>query len=887
MLPGRWREIESVLDAALDLPRDRRAAWLDEHCTDAHVRAEVNELLRAHDRPDGILERDAAALVATARVSASIPARGMSIGPYRVVRELGRGGMGVVYLAERADGQYRRAVAVKLLTASPHAEELHRRFLAERQILASLDHPNIAQLLDGGVTDDQLPYFVMEYVDGVPLTTYCDGNRLGIAERLRLFRSVCAAVHHAHQNLVIHRDLKPGNVLVTHGGTVKLLDFGIAKLLDPSLSGVELPVTRTDMRVMTPQYASPEQVRGETLTIASDVYALGVLLYELLTGHPPYRVDGLAPHLIAEQVCEREPERPSSRLDPEDAASRGASLERLRREIAGDLDAIVMTALRKEPARRYASADALAADVQRFLEGHPVTARRSGGAYHARKFFRRHRLAVATAVLAACSLLGGAAVAVWQAGIASQARDRAQGSLHESEAVTEFLLGLFEASDPSEVPGAPVNARDLLRRGVQRVEGLTNQPEVQARMLGVLGRVQRNLGQYDDAQRLLEQALALRVARHGPESREAVVALEEVADALVRRARYDSAAVLLDSALARHTRRTGAISDDVARVLRAMAYLAVYRGDLPGAEHLSERSLATLRRVAPSPRPEEIRTLVQLGAIRRRRGDVAAAESTFRAALAYRLALPDTGDGASVELLQLAQTLQADSTRVAEAEALYRRALQIQRGDGGGERQYLVWALEGLAEIHESRREYAVAESLLRQAIASRERVYGRESPMTTPVISQLGSLLRHAGRLAEAESLHRWVEAVDRRVLGAQHPRHAGNLVEIANTLAERGRLREADSAFSEALALRTARLGPRHMLVASTLYARAEVLVRMRRYAEADSLLQTALAISEDQLVSGAPMVKSIHASLADLYRAWNRPFDAARHVELARSR
>ena len=304
--PERSRAIDDLFDGALDQPPDERAAWLQTRCSDADLRAEVEALLAAHDRSD-IFDHKA---LDVAGPLLREPRMEGHIGPYRVGREIGRGGMGIVYLAERADGQYRRRVAIKVLRSSPHDEELHRRFVAERQILASLNHPNIAQLLDGGISDGHLPFLVMEHVDGVPITTYCDRQRLSVEERLHLFHDVCDAVHHAHQNLVIHRDIKPNNILVTEDRRVKLLDFGIAKLLNPMLGPADQPLTRADWRVMTPEYASPEQIRGDSLTTASDVYALGVLLYELLCGRRPHRITSGSPQELAE-VIQREPELPS------------------------------------------------------------------------------------------------------------------------------------------------------------------------------------------------------------------------------------------------------------------------------------------------------------------------------------------------------------------------------------------------------------------------------------------------------------------------------------------------------------------------------------------------------------------------------------------------
>jgi eukaryotic-like serine/threonine-protein kinase len=403
---GLRHEIEAIFDEAIERSPAERGPWLDARCgTDHRLRTEVDALIAAHERAEGLLERNIARAAERAVPDAT---RGRRIGAYRVIREIGRGGMGVVYLAERSDGQYQQRVAVKLLRASPDAEELRRRFVAERQILASLKHRGIAQLLDGGVTDGQLPFLVMEYVDGVPITTYCDQRRLGVDTRLRLFREVCSAVHYAHQNLIIHRDIKPGNILVSPDGGVKLLDFGIAKLLNPALGPVDQPLTRTELRAMTPEYASPEQVRGDVLTTASDVYALGVVLYELLCGRRPYTLLSGSPQELIDVVCSRQPERPSAAVSraapagptpvpdavtPDSVArARGVSAERLRYLLSGDLDEIVMMALRKEATDRYGSPDLLWEDLQRYLDGLPVHAQRGSRAYRARKFLGRHRV---------------------------------------------------------------------------------------------------------------------------------------------------------------------------------------------------------------------------------------------------------------------------------------------------------------------------------------------------------------------------------------------------------------------------------------------------------------------------------------------------------------
>ncbi len=406
MTPTRWQQIDQLLEAALELPADERAAFLENSCNgDATLRREVEQLLAADESVEDFLESapaEAMAEVLDAKLSQSLA--GSRVGPYQIIRELGRGGMGIVCLAERTDQQYRQQVAIKLLWPGVNQAEIIRRFRRERQILANLHHPNIAQLYDGGTTEDGRPYFVMEHVTGQPITQYCRARLLSIAERLTLFQQVCSAVQYAHQNLVIHRDLKPGNILVTEDGAVKLLDFGIAKLLDAERHGLTAQTT-TGALLMTPEYASPEQMRGQPVNTASDVYSLGVVLYQLLTGQSPYEFkDRSLPELIR-VVCDEEPIPPSRRAGSTD----------LRGNLRGDLDGILLTALQKEPERRYQSVQQFHDDIRRHLEGQPVQAQTITLRYRAGKFVRRNKLLVAATAAVALALLAGTIVATWQA----------------------------------------------------------------------------------------------------------------------------------------------------------------------------------------------------------------------------------------------------------------------------------------------------------------------------------------------------------------------------------------------------------------------------------------------------------------------------------------
>jgi serine/threonine protein kinase len=434
MTPEKWQRIDQLFDAALEFEPPNRAAFLAAACAeDTELRREVESLLAAIEASGDFIELP----LMTAADDAAVSLAGQSLGPYRLLREIGRGGMGVVYLATRADDEYKKQVAIKLIQPGPPNKDLLRRFRRERQILASLEHPNIARLLDGGTTAQGVPYLAMEYIAGTPITQYCDEQKLSITERLKLFRRVCAAVQYAHQNLIIHRDLKPGNILVTADGEVKLLDFGIAKLLDTD-SGPVASNTTSGLHLMTPEYASPEQIRGEPITTTSDVYALGVVLYELLTGHYPYRFKDRSLPEIIRVICEQEPEPPSraisrvethtedngrsqTTISPETVSrTREGKLDKLRARLRGDLNDISLMALRKNPQQRYRSVEQLSEDIRRHLEGKPVLARKATLAYRAGKFIQRYKTGVAAAAIILVILLGGIIATLRQASIARQ-----------------------------------------------------------------------------------------------------------------------------------------------------------------------------------------------------------------------------------------------------------------------------------------------------------------------------------------------------------------------------------------------------------------------------------------------------------------------------------
>lgn len=519
----RRQRIEAIFDEALDRPASERSHFLASACTgDPELRAEVEALLAAHERAEGILEADAIGAAASIIPNGSVHE---SIGPYRIVDELGRGGMGVVYLAEREATDAEGRVAIKIIQRGSRSDELRKRFELEGRVLASLDHPNIARLIDAGLTEEGDPFFVMEYVDGCPIDEYCSGKDLSIEERLRLFCTVARAVHHAHQKLIVHRDLKPSNIWVTADGEVKLLDFGIAKLLAPSVMGLSRPLTGTGVRVMTPDYASPEQVCGEPITVASDVYGLGVVLYELLTERRPIDLSRRAPGSWAGIVMRQEPRPPSNAV--------GLAPENRRLRLQGDLDNITLKALSKRPEQRYASAAELAEDIERHLSGQPIIAsadalsRRSAKAPNVRAF------AASVTIAAVLLLLAGYFInSILQQRQGGRELDQARFETTRSAQLSDLLTGLFNNRTAEEATLDTSVARALLERASAQVERLEDQPATRAQLLTAMGRVHRQLGEYEPAESLLLEAFEIRrrlgVPGSGlPETARELVALYE------------------------------------------------------------------------------------------------------------------------------------------------------------------------------------------------------------------------------------------------------------------------------------------------------------------------------------------------------------------------
>ena len=777
----------------------------------------------------------------TVHVAAAAPER--RIGPYRILRELGRGGMGTVYLAARADEQFHKRVALKIIRSGAGSEEVVRHFKRERQILAGLDHPNIAKLLDGGTTDDGLPYFVMEHIEGLPLLEYCDARSLAVPDRLRLFQSVCSAVQYAHRNLVVHRDIKPGNVLVAEDGTPKLLDFGIAKLLNPELAG-EAP-TATGL-VMTPEYASPEQARGERITTATDVYSLGVVLYELLTGHHPYRLTSRQPLDVLKAVAEQEPERASvavgrseERTPEQVARDREGTPQTLQRRLKGDLDNILMMALRKEPQRRYASVEAFSDDVRRYLEGLPVKARKPTLGYRAGKLVRRHVLGAAASLAALLLLVGFAVAMAVQSQRVARERDLARKERATAQRVSAFLVELFKVSDPGEARGNSVTAREVLDKGVSKIASeLKDQPEVRATLMDTMGEVHRNLGLYDKSIALTREALETRKATLGGEHVDVATSLNNLGNALYDKGDYAAAEGLFREALALRRKLLGNEHPDVATSLSNLANVLYRKGDYQGAEELGREALALRRRLFGNEHLDVAKSLNNLGVVLMERGDY---------------------DG---------------------AEQLYREALALRRKLHGNEHPSVATGLNNLANVLAQKGDWAGAEAVQREALALGRKLHGNEHPGVAFSLSNLAIVLMEQGSYAEAEALHREALAMRRKLLGNESPNVAMTLTGLAETLCRTGRSGEAEPHAREAIAVFRKTLPAGHPYTAEAESVLGGCLTLSRRYAEAEPLLLGSYPVLEARMGARSLEARWALRRTVRLYEAWGRADQAAQY-------
>ncbi|MEN3335841.1 MAG: eukaryotic-like serine/threonine-protein kinase [Blastocatellia bacterium] len=891
MTPERWQQIKEMLHTALERHPKERAVWLAQACKDdVALRSEVESLIASYDDNQSFLETPILAAEHLLAVAPPSSSEVRLIGAYRLIREIGQGGMGTLYLAVRADDQYRQRVAIKLVRRGMDTEQILSRFRHERQILASLDHANIARLLDGGTTEDGLPYFVMEYIEGQTIDQYCDAHKLSTAERLQLFRQVCAAVHYAHQNLVVHRDLKPSNILVTPDGTPKLLDFGIAKLLKPEMYAQTLAPTVTTLRPMTPDYASPEQVKGQPITTASDIYSLGVLLYELLTGHRPYHVKISLPHEMERVICEQEPERPSTAINRRQAATSAAGAsastrtpeavsrtreghpDKLRKRLAGDLDNIILMAMRKEPQRRYASVEQFSEDLRRHLEGLPVIARKDTFGYRAGKFIKRNKVAVSVALAFLLLLAVALAVIVQQSVRAARERDKAKQ-------VAEFLTEIFKVSDPGESRGNSVTAREILDQGAERIDKeLRGQPEIQATLMATIGEVYERLGLYDAAAPLLEKSLNTRLALFGHEHADVAESMLSLAILHYDRSRYAEAEPLYRESLAIRQRLFGNQHPAVATSLNGLGTLLQATDKYEEAEAAWRQALAMRRQLFGSDHREVAESLDNLGWLLYNKGDYEEAERLLREALAiHRKLYGNDHPTIAGDLNYLAFVASTRGHSEQEQEALFREALEMRRKVYGNHHPQVAESLNNLAWLMNQQGKPAEAESLYRESLDIRRHLLGNDSQEVAQSLNNLGRTLMHRNDYAAAEPMLRESLAIYIKLYGEQAADTAVALHNLATLLYEKGDYVNAESLFRQTLEIRRKKLPPGNPHIAATLIGLGLLLSERGHAQEAEPLLREALENRRRDLPAGNWQIADAESVLGGCLAARHRFDDA----------
>lgn len=806
---ARWQQLSPALDALLELDAAGRASQLRTlRGEDPAFAAELEALLA--------LEADSADFLAEPIVTAlagMLPGR--HVGPYELERLLGEGGMGQVWLARRADGLYERRVALKLLRPGLADPDLRLRFTRERQILARLEHPHIARLLDAGISGDQQPYLALDYIDGEPVTDWCRRLQPGVHERIRLFLQVCDAVSHAHTNLIVHRDLKPSNILVTALDDVRLLDFGIAKLLDNTGQAPEQ--TRTGMRAFTLHYAAPEQIRGEPVTTMTDVYSLGVVLFEVLAGRKPYQPPRPSDACWEEAILEADPQRPSLALQRgSDDGLEATQRRRMTRTIAGDLDTIVLRALAKSPAHRYPSVEALALDLRRWLEGRTIQARPQHLAYRVDKYLRRHRWAVSSASLVALTLVASMVAVTWQANQAIEESARAQ-------AMQDFVVGLFEQASAA-AGGAPLDIRQLLDAGVQRGDAeLARQPIARAELYGVIARLRVGLGDYDQALALLErQSKILRALPDAPPSLRLQSAsdhgrtlrlLGRPQDAIAWMQPLQSSAMQRERVLPRHA----------AELYTHLGRCRRDTGDPADARLLFKRALS-LRRDGPVPdEAGTIESLADLASLHSAAGEIGDALAGTDVALTRLRQRLDPRHPLAVELLRTRCALLRADGRPRPAEVSCREALDLALDLHGARHPATLDARRQLAALHVDQGRFAQADAEFRDALGWTVARLGARHADVARIHNSLGIVAWERGDEraavdALAHAVDIWRETSPRSML-------ADGLFNHAMVLHAMARDADARPLLLESLALRRARFGARHGLAGDTLRMLGEV--------------------------------------------------------------
>ncbi|WP_234572574.1 serine/threonine-protein kinase [Rhodohalobacter sp. 614A] len=822
MKPERWKKIETLCQKAMALQGKERTTYLQNSCTgDLDLFEEVMSLLDQEEST--LLETPFVKIESSMLFANDKSAPDEMIGPYKLIRLLGTGGMGNVYLAVRNDEEFERFVALKVIKEGVISDEVLSRFISERQILASLNHPHISRLFDGGTTEKGFPWFAMEYVEGTPIPDYCKRHHSSLSEKLNLFLNVCATVQYAHQNLVIHRDIKPPNILITENGQPKLLDFGIAKLMDLEQ---DPRVTQYQNRLMTPEYASPEQVKHEPVSTVSDVYSLGVLLYELLTGELPYHFEKRTPAHIEHVICNQEPAKPSGVSgDP---------------NLKGDLDNIIWKALKKNPDERYSSVEQFAEDIRRYQKALPVIARKDSLAYRSRKFLRRHTWSVGVSIVMTLLILTFATVTYIQSRTIEARAVEAENQRDRAEEISDFLVDLFASVDPSEAQDESLTAIELLHRGAERVETeLSDQPALQANLFLVISDVYESLGLFDEGIDQAERALAIQKKLYGDTHPEVATSLNAIGWINHEKGDFDKSDSLLQTALAMRYDLFGNDHLDVARTLNDLAVLKQSQGDFTATDSLLVQSLEIRRNLLGDDHESVGITLSNYAALQYVMGDLEGAiESMDEVLRNFRINFGEKHLRIAVALNNLGAFLSANS-ELDKAEEVYREALQMRYDLVGEEHPSIAFSLAHLGNLLRVKKEYDEAEEMIRKSLELRIKLLGEDHVVVGHSYRALGNLYFEKEEYDEAEKYFALALNTFRNLFPEGHTDNADALHLLGEVYLKMNDPSRAEPVFREAMETRIKFFADGDTRTADSMIKLGVSLVDRGEYIEAKELL------------------------------------------------
>jgi eukaryotic-like serine/threonine-protein kinase len=869
---ARWERIQALFHETADRPAQQRLSFLQTAtCGDERLISDVLALVEEDAGASSLLDRDVAQIAGQMLGEAgasSLPAQ--DFGPYKIKEVLGEGGMGVVYLAERED--LGSLVAIKLLRDAWMSPARRERFASEQRTLAQLNHPSIARLYDADTLPDGTPWFAMEYVEGAPLTEYCSRRQSSIPESLKLMRSICEAVQYAHSHAVIHRDLKPSNILVKPDGTVKLLDFGIAKQLDTR--DRPLDVTRTGLSLMTPAYAAPEQIRGEYVGIYTDVYALGVILYELLTGHLPFDLSKRTPGQADAIIVGQEPEKPSVAMKRVKA---GSILPRADRSSLTDLDVLCLTAMHKEAGRRYQSAEGLLRDIDHYLAGEPLEARADTLGYRAGKFVRRNRRAVIGSTLL---LAGIAGLVFFYTSRLTAARNAAIAEAVRTQRILRFTLNLFNGGDKEAGPASDLRVTTLVERGIAQAASLEREPGVQAEFYETLGEVCQKLGQLDRADSLLNSALDRRRAIFGPNS--ASVAESQVKLGLLRadQAKFEDAERLVRAGLELSLRILPSGRPEIAAATHALGKVLEERGSYGKAIQVLEEAVKW-RSVSGVDPADLADSLLELSNSHFYAGHYAESESLNRRLLGmHRQIYGERHPLVAEDLINLG-AIQQELGHYKDAEAFHRQALEITLAFYGQDHYKTASNLTLIARAMIKQNRYDEAVELLRRALAIQEKVFGNVHPRVASAVNDLGAAALGRARYDEAEMEFRRMADIYRAVYAGKHYLIGIALANLGSVYAARKENARAEPLYREALAMYAQTLAPNHLNVAITRIKLGRALLRENRFKDAEAETLAGYNILSKQASPSVTWLQEARRDLATIYAVLQEPAKAREFI------